>query len=152
MIILMVNLWHNQVQLKMPLLRKKGRSGQICTINQKLGFWVKEQKPPYISGPYIPPLSMIKCVIVEQSIFTVGGFDRRYNRCTDDIFEINNLDIPQILECTLVPGKRTVDLASYSDNSINGKEIQKGPAPEPSTWWIYYQYTQNEVQCKKLQK
>merc|ERR1719319_925875 len=98
-----------------------------------------------ITGSYIPPLTMAKGIIFENTIFLFGGFDGRYNTCTDNIFKITNLDEPDSLECKLIPGEETLKLADFSETSINEKDIQTGNVPEARAGHALFSYGNSKL-------
>jgi hypothetical protein len=59
-----------------------------------------------MTGSFLPSLTRHAATLVEDKLYIFGGYDRRYNCMTNDIYVLENLDDIEEISCTLIPGNR----------------------------------------------
>ena len=88
--------------------------GKSTVIHNSPRFWVKNQTEKNSAwGSYLPALSFSDMCFVGEDLFIFMGFDRNYNKNTNDVFQIKHLkEDGAKKEILIIPHPETVNNTS----------------------------------------
>ena len=92
--------------------------------------WVKTQKTPHMNGSFLASLTKQGAVLLQDRLFVYGGYDRRYNTMSGDIYVLENLENIDDIMCTMIPGQVIQQQSKMLKEDLDARCIQKGELPE----------------------